>query len=150
MFNCIDYSKFEKGSNLKDMRIKRCMSRYHLFLPQIHSWTGRYQIDTNNSGYQRMAVGPTLLLWLFCFVWMVKMVSYIYDVRKLFEMHQFYHHLLDIPDVTLPYNENQKLVFTGRQYSLLTWITMIYRWICRQYNGRMSSKSWWLWETQTR
>ncbi|KAF3912944.1 hypothetical protein ABW21_db0200494 [Orbilia brochopaga] len=73
MFTCIDYSKLRSKKTLDEVKISRCI----------------------------MSIGSTLLLWIFCLVWMVKLVSYIYDIWRLYEIHQFYHHLLDIPDLDM-------------------------------------------------
>ncbi|KAF3941256.1 hypothetical protein ABW19_dt0209839 [Dactylella cylindrospora] len=75
IFSCIDFSKLRTKRSLDEVKIDRCMSE--------------------------MSIGSTLLLWIFCFVWAVKFVSYIYDIWKLYEIHQFYHHLLDIPDMDM-------------------------------------------------
>ncbi|KAK6528654.1 autophagy protein atg9, variant 2 [Orbilia ellipsospora] len=75
LFTCIDYSKLRTKRTFDEVKINRCMSR--------------------------MSIGSTLLLWVFCLVWSVKLVSYIYDTWKLYEIHQFYHHLLEIPDLDM-------------------------------------------------
>lgn len=45
-----------------------------------------------------ISTSTTLLLWLFTFFWIGKLVQYILDIRRLRHMHDFYHYLLNISD----------------------------------------------------
>lgn len=42
-----------------------------------------------------------LLIWLFVFLWICKMFQYFTEIRRLRHMHDFYHHLLEIPDTDI-------------------------------------------------
>ena len=42
-----------------------------------------------------------LLIWLFAFLWIAKVFQYVLDIRRLKHMHDFYHHLLEIPDTDI-------------------------------------------------
>ncbi|KAK6509543.1 autophagy protein atg9 [Arthrobotrys musiformis] len=75
IFNCIDFTKLRHSKSLEEVTIGHCMAR--------------------------MSIGSTLILWIFCLVWMIKLVSYVYDIWRLWEIHQFYHYLLDIPDLDM-------------------------------------------------
>lgn len=46
----------------------------------------------------KISASTTLLLWLFTFFWIGKLIQYILDVRRLQHMHDFYHYLLKITD----------------------------------------------------
>ncbi|KAK6357013.1 autophagy protein atg9 [Orbilia javanica] len=75
IFNCIDFTKLRASKSLDEVTVGHCMAR--------------------------MSIGSTLILWIFCLVWTIKLVSYIYDIWRLWEIHQFYHYLLDIPDLDM-------------------------------------------------
>lgn len=70
--NCIDYSKLSHSSTLSEIKIPRCMSKMGL----MHTFT----------------------LWLFSLFWFLKVFQYLNDIRRLIDMKNFYHYLLDIPD----------------------------------------------------
>ncbi len=40
----------------------------------------------------------SLVLWAITFIWFFKLFGYALDVWRLWILHEFYHHLLDIPD----------------------------------------------------
>ncbi|KAF3152942.1 autophagy protein atg9 [Orbilia oligospora] len=75
IFNCIDFTKLRTSKALDEITIGHCMAK--------------------------MSLGSTLILWIFCLVWTIKLVSYVYDIWRLWEIHQFYHYLLDIPDLDM-------------------------------------------------
>lgn len=39
-----------------------------------------------------------MLLWTISFYWTIKLTQYILDIRRLWDVHNFFVHLLDIPD----------------------------------------------------
>ena len=41
------------------------------------------------------------LIWLFAFLWIIKVFQYVLEIRKLLYMHDFYHYLLEIPDTDI-------------------------------------------------
>ena len=47
---------------------------------------------------KKMSGTANLLIWLFAFLWIGKLFQYILDIRRLWNMHNFYHYLLEIPD----------------------------------------------------
>ena len=47
---------------------------------------------------KEMSGTANLLIWLFVFLWIGKLFQYVLDFRRLWNMHNFYHYLLDIPD----------------------------------------------------
>ena len=47
---------------------------------------------------KKMSGTTNLLIWLFAFLWIGKLFQYILDIRRLWNMHNFYHYLLEIPD----------------------------------------------------
>ncbi|KAA8904513.1 hypothetical protein TRICI_005458 [Trichomonascus ciferrii] len=70
--SCIDYSKLSHSSTLSEIKIPRCMSK--------------------------MGIMHTFTLWLFSLFWFLKVFQYLNDIRRLVDMKNFYHYLLDIPD----------------------------------------------------
>ena len=47
---------------------------------------------------RNMSGSASALIWLFTFLWIAKVFQYLIDIRRLKHMHDFYQHLLDIPD----------------------------------------------------
>lgn len=70
--NCIDYSKLPGSRRMTDIKIDKCMGK--------------------------MSGSASLLLWMFAFYWTFKLVEYVLDVRRLWNLHEFYTHLLQISD----------------------------------------------------
>jgi autophagy-related protein 9 len=46
----------------------------------------------------KISISTTLLLWLFTFFWIGKLMQYVLDIRRLRHMHDFYYYLLGISD----------------------------------------------------
>ncbi|MCJ1391968.1 autophagy protein atg9 [Xylographa bjoerkii] len=70
--SCVDYKKVPGSKEMSEILIPQCTK--------------------NMSGL------ANLLIWLFAFLWIVKVFQYILEIRKLRYMHDFYHYLLEIPD----------------------------------------------------
>ncbi|KAL1962979.1 hypothetical protein VTN77DRAFT_8825 [Rasamsonia byssochlamydoides] len=70
--SCIDYRAVRGSKTLDDILIKKCMTK--------------------------MSISTTLLLWLFTFFWIGKLLQYVLDIRRLLHMHDFYYYLLGISD----------------------------------------------------
>lgn len=70
--NCINYREVRNSRKLEEILIPKCMAR--------------------------MSTSSTLLLWLFTFFWIGKLMQYILDIPRLRHMHDFYLYLLNIPD----------------------------------------------------
>ena len=47
---------------------------------------------------KNMSGFTNLLIWLFTFLWIYKLIQYAFDIRRLKNMHSFYQYLLQIPD----------------------------------------------------
>ncbi|KAK2768682.1 autophagy protein atg9 [Arachnomyces sp. PD_36] len=70
--SCINYHKVPDSKKLDEIIIPRCT--------------------------KKMSTSSTLLLWLFTLIWIGKLVQYIFDIRRLRHMHDFYHYLLGVSD----------------------------------------------------
>lgn len=69
---CIDYRKLKGSNKMSEIRIPNCASK--------------------------MGFIPNALLWITTFIWLWKSVSYVLDIPRLRHMHDFYLHLLNIPE----------------------------------------------------
>lgn len=72
IYSCIDYTQLRHATSFSEARVPRCIARISWF--------------------------HYLSLWLFSAVWMLKLFQYIGDIRNLWEMHEFYYHLLHISE----------------------------------------------------
>jgi len=50
---------------------------------------------------KKMSPWTNVLIWIFSFFWIYKVFQYLIDIRRLWHLHQFYLHLLNIPDVEM-------------------------------------------------
>ncbi|KAF2402268.1 APG9-domain-containing protein [Trichodelitschia bisporula] len=69
---CIDYSLLPHRTSLDEIRIKQCTRK----MPTIASF----------------------VLWVSAVWWVYTLISFIRDIPRLWDMKNFYEHLLDIPD----------------------------------------------------
>lgn len=69
---CIDYSSIRGSTQMSEILIPRCASK--------------------------MGTIANVLLWCITFLWITKMFQYVIETKRLWNMHEFYHHLLDISD----------------------------------------------------
>jgi autophagy-related protein 9 len=69
---CIDYSSLRGSTQMSEILIPRCASK--------------------------MGTVANVLLWCITFLWITKVFQYIIEIKRLWNMHEFYHHLLDISD----------------------------------------------------
>ncbi|KAF1985884.1 APG9-domain-containing protein [Aulographum hederae CBS 113979] len=72
LLNCIDYANLPKGKKTADILIPQCSKK-------LSGWTN-------------------LFLWVFVAYWVFTAIQFVMAIPSLKEMHDFYHHLLDIPD----------------------------------------------------
>jgi autophagy-related protein 9 len=70
--NCIDYRSVRGSDKMSEILIPRCTSKMGAF--------------------------ANLVLWLVCFFWISKFFQYVFDIRRLRNLHDFYHHLLGISE----------------------------------------------------
>ena len=73
--NCVDWSKLRSSTKLPQVQVDHCMKKMSSF--------------------------GTLMLWLFCLLWIWKAFQYAMDFRRLKHVHDFYLYLLDVSDVDL-------------------------------------------------
>ncbi|EAA59942.1 hypothetical protein AN3734.2 [Aspergillus nidulans FGSC A4] len=73
--NCIDYRLVRTSKSLDQILISKCTSR--------------------------MSASSTFLLWLLCLFWIGKIFQLILDIRRLKNMHDFYHYLLGVSDAEI-------------------------------------------------
>ncbi|KAL4774221.1 autophagy-related protein 9 [Aspergillus nidulans var. acristatus] len=73
--NCIDYRLVRTSKSLDQILISKCTSH--------------------------MSASSTFLLWLLCLFWIGKVFQLILDVRRLKNMHDFYHYLLGVSDAEI-------------------------------------------------
>ena len=59
---------------------------------------------------KKMSVSSTFLLWLFTFFWIGKVFQYIFDIRRLKHMHDFYLYLLGVSDAEIQTISWQEIV----------------------------------------
>lgn len=69
---CVDYASLPKRNKLSDIIIPQC---------------------TRNMG-----AGWNFLLWLVAVWWIYMLIQWLVDIPRLWELHNFYQHLLGIPD----------------------------------------------------
>lgn len=69
---CIDYQLIRKKDKFGDVIVQHCMSR--------------------------MSGTATFFLWVISFYWAIKAVHFFLDMRRLWDIHNFYTYLLEIPD----------------------------------------------------
>jgi autophagy-related protein 9 len=69
---CIDYSKLSESTKMSQVVVPKCTKRIHGF------WI--------------------FALWVFTIYWLYSFYSMVTELPRLRAMHDFYHHLLDIPD----------------------------------------------------
>ena len=72
LLSCIQYNKIPSSKTMDQIRVPQCTK--------------------NMSGL------TNLVIWFFAFLWVCKLFQYILDIRRLQNMHNFYRHLLRIPD----------------------------------------------------
>ncbi|OCT52976.1 Autophagy-related protein 9 [Cladophialophora carrionii] len=69
---CIDYREIRGSTKMSEILVPQCT--------------------------RRMGFIPNALLWCTTFVWLWKGVLYLFDIPRLYHMHDFYFYLLDIPE----------------------------------------------------
>ena len=70
--NCVNYDKLRKGSDMSKIILSQC---------------GR-----------QMSGGASFLVWLLSLFWLMKLFQYLLDIRRLWNLHNFYRHLLGVSD----------------------------------------------------
>jgi autophagy-related protein 9 len=73
--SCVDWKKIPDSHEMSEIIIPQCTQKLPAF------WS--------------------LVLWMFAFAWVYQVFDYIMDLGKLWNLHNFYHHLLDIPDIDI-------------------------------------------------
>ncbi|RMZ82681.1 hypothetical protein DV738_g1448, partial [Chaetothyriales sp. CBS 135597] len=81
---CIDYSSIQGSKKIDDVWVPKCT--------------------------RRMGWLPNLLLWTAIFLWLCKAFEYVWDVRRLRNMHDFYLYLLNIPEAEVASISWQEIV----------------------------------------
>jgi autophagy-related protein 9 len=81
---CIDYSKLSQSHKMSEVLVPKCTHRIHGF------WI--------------------FAIWIFASYWIYSFYSMVTDIPRLRAMHDFYHHLLDIPDRDIQTVEWQQVV----------------------------------------
>jgi len=59
------------------------------------------QVCVGADNCHRTSFFQSLLLWAFTFWFFWQLSKYVMDVRRLWSLHEFYHHLIGIPDTDL-------------------------------------------------
>ncbi|BCS24289.1 autophagy protein ATG9 [Aspergillus puulaauensis] len=73
--NCVDYHRVRRSKTLDQILIPKCTSK--------------------------MSMSSTFLLWLLCLFWIGKVFQLLLDIRRLKNMHDFYHYLLGVSDTEI-------------------------------------------------
>ncbi|KAL2829008.1 autophagy protein Apg9-domain-containing protein [Aspergillus cavernicola] len=73
--NCINYHKLRGGKTLDNILVQRCT--------------------------KEMSMSSTFVLWLLCLIWIGRVFQCVLDIRRLKNMHDFYHYLLGISDAEI-------------------------------------------------
>ncbi|KAL8243883.1 hypothetical protein R6Q59_010141 [Mikania micrantha] len=69
---CVDYMKIKGSTRLPEILVPHC---------------------TRDMGFL-----PNVLLWVTTFFWTYKVFQYVIDIPRLMHLHDFYHHLLGVPE----------------------------------------------------
>jgi len=72
---CIDYGKLRGSKTLPEVVVPQCT--------------------------QKISGINNVLIWVVSFIWIWKALRYLLDIRRLYQLHDFYLHLLAIPDVEM-------------------------------------------------
>jgi autophagy-related protein 9 len=72
---CINYSKIRGAKTLPEVVVPQCT--------------------------QKISGISNVVIWLLSFYWLYRFFQSASRMRRLYEMHDFYHHLLDIPDIEM-------------------------------------------------
>ncbi|KAL4934032.1 autophagy protein ATG9 [Aspergillus undulatus] len=81
---CIDYHSVRGSKTLDQILIPKCTSK--------------------------MSMSSTFLLWLLCLFWIGKVFQLVLDIRRLKNMHDFYHYLLGVSDAEIQTISWQEIV----------------------------------------
>ncbi|PGH15119.1 hypothetical protein AJ79_02645 [Helicocarpus griseus UAMH5409] len=73
--SCIDYRSVPRSKTMSEIVVPKCV--------------------------QKMSFSSTVLLWLFCLIFISQSIGYILDIRRLYQLHDFYHYLLGISDADI-------------------------------------------------
>ncbi|KAI9368740.1 autophagy protein Apg9-domain-containing protein [Aspergillus egyptiacus] len=73
--SCINYHKLRGAKSLDHILVQNCT--------------------------KKMSMSSTFLLWLLCFFWIGRVFQTLLDIRRLKNMHDFYHYLLGISDAEI-------------------------------------------------
>ncbi|CAG8485627.1 16685_t:CDS:10 [Acaulospora morrowiae] len=84
LVGCVDYSLMREKNRLSEVIIPQCISK-------LSGWT-------------------KLFLVLFSIFWIIQVVRFVSDIRRLIDMYNFYTYLLDIPDVDMQTVSWQQIV----------------------------------------
>lgn len=88
--SCIDYNRVPSSKTMSQILVPQCTQ--------------------NMSGFSN------LLIWLFSLTWIMRFIYGLLDIRRLWQLHDFYYHLLGIPDHEMQTVTWQEIV--GRLMSL--------------------------------
>jgi len=72
---CIDYGRLRGSKTLPEVVVPQCT--------------------------QKISGINNVLIWLVSFMWIWKALQYLLDIRRLYQLHDFYLHLLGVPDVEM-------------------------------------------------
>lgn len=72
---CIDYGRLRGSKTLPEVVVPQCT--------------------------QKISGINNVLIWLVSFMWIWKSLQYLLDIRRLYQLHDFYLHLLGIPDIEM-------------------------------------------------
>lgn len=81
---CVDYKKIPRSKALSEVLVPQCT--------------------------KRMSVGENILLWFAAFLWIWYLIQYTIDLKRLWHFHEFFHHLLEVPDKDLQTVSWQEIV----------------------------------------
>ncbi len=73
--SCVEYRKIPSSKTMSQILVPRCTKQMSSF--------------------------ANVLIWLFAFLWICKGFEYVKDIRRLRNMQDFYHYLLEIPDLEI-------------------------------------------------
>lgn len=81
---CIEYSSIRGSTQMSEILIPRCVSK--------------------------MGAVANVVLWCITFLWITKLFQYMIETKRLWNMHEFYRHLLDISDSEIQTTSWQEIV----------------------------------------
>jgi len=100
LLGCIDYTILWDSNHLSDVVVPQCLSRF-VSPPPSPPRRRKGKVDVKSEN--RFSGLTTLLVVTFAVFYSWRVIRFGMGVRKLWEMHEFYTELLEVPEVRFPF-----------------------------------------------